>query len=71
MSGTSSGALRYSLSLAISGQLGSDSFAIAFLYVGAVEILVNCAGTSVAREFELSTGEDFEHMFRTNVLGTL
>eukprot|EP01031_Cornospumella_fuschlensis_P036435 gene36435-44197_t len=38
---------------------------------GAVDILVNCAGTSMAAEFEESTGRDFTHMYQTNVLGSV
>lgn len=42
---------------------------IVCLMLGAVDILVNCAGTSIAAEFDQLTGQDFSHMYQTNVLG--
>lgn len=39
--------------------------------IGAVDILVNCAGTSIADEFEKLKHEDIEKMIRTNLLGSI
>lgn len=38
---------------------------------GPVDVLINCAGTSVAGEFDVLPEEEFEHMLRVNVLGSV
>ncbi len=39
--------------------------------VGLVDVLVNCAGTSIAGSFEDLDASQFENMLRTNVLGSV
>jgi 3-dehydrosphinganine reductase len=39
--------------------------------VGDVDVLVNCAGTSVAADFDETQPMDFERMLRINVLGSI
>jgi 3-dehydrosphinganine reductase len=36
-----------------------------------VDVLVNCAGTSIAGAFDLTSTDEFEKLFRTNVLGSV
>jgi NAD(P)-dependent dehydrogenase (short-subunit alcohol dehydrogenase family) len=38
---------------------------------GEVDILINCAGTSIAAEFEQLLIKDFEQMLRVNVMGSV
>jgi len=57
----------------ISCDVGSSPEAVtkAFADVEHVDVLVNCAGTSVAGAFDQLEAHQFEHMLRTNVLGSV
>jgi len=39
--------------------------------LGPIDVLVNCAGSSIAGKFESLKSTDFEEMLRTNVLGSI
>lgn len=49
----------------------SDALAPALSNLGFADVIVNCAGTSVAGEFDALNPEEFERMLRTNVLGSI
>jgi 3-dehydrosphinganine reductase len=38
---------------------------------GEVDVLINCAGTSIAGEFETTSTTEFTNMFNTNVMGSV
>jgi 3-dehydrosphinganine reductase len=49
----------------------SKAFSPAVEKFGSVDVLLNCAGTSIAGEFNLLDPGDFERMMKINVLGTI
>ena len=38
---------------------------------GEVDVLINCAGTSIAGEFDTTSTTEFTKMFNTNVMGSV
>lgn len=54
-----------------SQEIVSAALAPAVDKMGSVDVLVNCAGTSIAGEFDALDSKDFERMLRVNVLGSI
>lgn len=48
-----------------------SAFAECLRELGPADVLVNCAGTSICKEFDQLSTTDFEDMMRTNVLGSV
>lgn len=49
----------------------SDAFIPIVEEVGPVEVLINCAGTSIAGEFDSIDPSEFSRMIKINVLGSI
>jgi 3-dehydrosphinganine reductase len=49
----------------------SDAFKPIIEEVGPVEVLINCAGTSIAGEFDSIDAAEFSRMIKINVLGSI
>jgi 3-dehydrosphinganine reductase len=48
-----------------------DAFQELIGELGDVDVLVNCAGTSIAGEFQSTDPQEFSNMFNTNVMGSV
>jgi len=63
------------MSVAVDVSVSEETFSKALLpaieEMGEIDVLVNCAGTSVAGEFTALQEEEFERMLRINVLGSI
>lgn len=49
----------------------TEALAPAVADMGSVDVLVNCAGISIAGEFDNLDPQEFERMLRVNVLGSI
>jgi 3-dehydrosphinganine reductase len=63
--------LSISLDVSSSEKEVLDGLQISFKEIGDVDIIINCAGTSVAGEFDAIDSNEFLKMYNTNVMGTI
>jgi 3-dehydrosphinganine reductase len=60
-----------SVDTASSQKAVSEAFEFCIDLNGEVDVLLNCAGTSIAGEFDLLDPTDFERMMKVNLLGSV